>query len=648
MILKRLLILFCIAAIANTAVAQLKLPALISNGMILQRDSKVNIWGWANPGDEVMVTFNGVKFKAITDQSKKWKLVLPPAKAGATGDMIVSTKDQSITIKDILYGDVWLCSGQSNMEFDMSRVIRKYPEEIANSTNPNIRQFLVKRVYSFTVKDDVDGKWISANPNTVLQFSAVAYFMAKQLYDKYKVPIGILHSSWGGTPAEAWVSENGLAAFPNYLDKLHFYQDPTNVKAVQLKDRTITDKWYSDAHTGDQGLSADGSASWAAPSVDFSNWDHLQVPGFWKEQNLHGLTGVAWYKKEIQITPAMAGRDADLELGFLDDNDSTYFNGIKVGSVSSKYLQRVYHITGTMIKEGSNVITVRLTNTDGNGGFIIDKKYRLYNATNTVDLTGDWQIKAGVSVPALPVSKFTRLYYQPASLYSTMIAPIVNYTIKGAAWYQGEANTNRAKEYRTLLPAMINDWRSRWGQGDFSFLIVQLANYLPVKPQPSESEWAELREAQQFISKTVPNTGLAVIIDIGETNDVHPLNKKDVGARLAFNAEKLAYHEKNIVYSGPVYKSMKVDGNQIILNFDHVGGGLTTADGQDLKQFAIAGADHQFVWAKAWISGNQIIVSSDQVKVPVVVRYAWADNPAGCNLINKEKLPASPFRTDGP
>jgi sialate O-acetylesterase len=632
--------------VGNLTFAQLRLPALICDGMVLQRDSKVNVWGWAIPGEEVTVSFNRHTYKAVVEEDKKWKIILPATPARTAGDLTIRTKEKTITIKNIIFGDVWLCSGQSNMEFTMDRLARKYPGDITASANPYIRQFLVKRVYSFTVKDSFDGTWQAAQPDVIGQFSAVAYYMAKSLYDKYKVPIGIIHSSWGGTPAEAWISEEGLAGFNNYLDKLHYYQDPANVKATQLKDWGVADKWYDEVKKGDKGLMTNGQ-SWASLNAETIGWRNIKVPGFWQEQGLPGLTGVVWYKKEVDIPASMAGKDVDLELGMIDDNDSTYFNGIKVGSTTSKYLARVYHVPASLIHPGKNILTVRITNTDGNGGFIVDKKYRLVNHSDTVNLEGDWQCKIGVAVPGLAVSSFTRLYYQPSSLYNSMIAPLISYTIKGVAWYQGEANTNRAKEYRTLLPAMIADWRNRWHEGNFPFLIVQLANYMPAKQRPSQSDWAELREAQLLITQTVPNTALAVTIDIGEANDVHPLNKRDVGKRLALAAEKLAYKE-HIVYSGPEYKSMEVKGNKIILSFNHIGSGLTTSEGQPLKQFAIAGTDGQFVWANAEIKGDKVVVWNDSITVPVAVRYAWADNPVGCNLFNKEGLPASPFRTDYP
>jgi sialate O-acetylesterase len=533
------------------------------------------------------------------------------------------------------------------MEFAMYKLADKYPDDMANSANNNIREFHVEQQYSFTVKDDVKGSWKRANPSTIGRFTAVGYFMVKALYDKYKIPQGIIHTSWGGTPAEAWTSEEGLKDFANYLEKLQYFKNPDNVTATIEKDKSVQNNWYTKVNNNDNGHLNDGT-TWASAGYNFSDWKSIKVPGFWEYQGEANVDGVVWYKKTITLSSNDLTGEALLDLGMLDDSDSTFFNGVYVGTTNNKYLQRKYKVPASLLKEGSNVITVRIIDTDGNGGFIKDKAHRLVTPGKTIDLDGDWQYKVGVSVSAMPVNTFTRLYYQPASLFNAMLAPLIPYTIKGAAWYQGESNSGKATEYRKLLPAMIDDWRSRWQQGDFPFLVVQLANYMAVSPQPAESGWAELREAQALTVKNVPNTALAVTIDIGETNDVHPLNKKEVGKRLALAAEKIAYNEKNIVYSGPVYTSMKVERNKIILSFDHIGGGLITNDGKPLSQFAIAGADKKFVWADAKIEGNAVVVSGPSVPSPVAVRYAWANNPEGRNLYNKEGLPASPFRTDMP
>lgn len=622
--------------------AQVSLPALVSDGMVLQRDKKIPIWGWASAGEEITVEFKDKVYKTVADKNRRWALSLAESQAGGPYTMSVKGQKNVIRITDILIGDVWLCSGQSNMEFMMYKLADKYPDDIKNATNAQIRQFHVKQAFSFKSLDNVQGQWQFANPQTIGRFTAVGYYMVKALYDKYKVPMGIIHSSWGGTPAEAWTSEDGLKEFPKYLAKSNYFKDTANVLAVSRKDKAVKDAWYNNLNKIDKNyLKASLSENKGK-----NEWSVLTVPGFWENQGSPNVDGVVWARKEIEVPKSMTGEDAILDLGMIDDSDTTYFNGIKVGSTAIKYLQRKYTIPASLIKQGKNTITVRITDTDGQGGFIKDKKYRLLTKTGEINLSGDWEYKIGASVKALPVTSFTRLYCQPASLYQGMIAPLLPYALKGIAWYQGESNTGKAEEYTALLSSMILDWRGKFEQAELPFLIVQLANYMEVVPQPSDSKWAELREAQLKVEQTLPNTGLAVTIDVGETNDVHPLNKRDVGSRLALAAQKLAYKNDSIIYSGPIYKSMAIQDDKIVIDFAHVGAGLLAKDNPRLQQFAIAGEDRKFVWANAKIEGNRVVVWNDNIKKPVAVRYAWANNPEGCNLYNKEGLPASPFRTD--
>jgi len=636
--------LLLMVGISSAINAQLKLPALVSDSMILQRDQPVKVWGWSLNGEDVNVQFNKKTYKAKPGADSKWTVTLDPIKAGGPYNMSISTSSNTIQIKEILMGDVWLCSGQSNMEFGMFRLAVKEAEDIANSTNPFIREFHVDQQYSFTVKDDVTGKWKMANPVNIPRFSAAAYYMVKNLYEKYKVPMGVIHTSWGGTPAEAWTSAEGLKEFPSHLEKYNYYKDTANFNATVKSDKAIQDNWYKKVRDNDKGFMDDGS-TWANPNYDASKWSTMKVPGFWESQGAPDVDGAVWARKELVLTQEQAAKGGMLELGMLDDSDTTYVNGVKVGSSSNRYLPRRYNVSAGILHEGKNIIVVRIVDTDANGGFQKDKRYRFVSGNEEIALEGEWQYEVGVSLSAMPVTSFTRMFYQPATLFNGMLAPLVPYTINGFAWYQGESNSGRAAEYAKLLPALINDWRSRWQQGELPFLVVQLANYMAINNEPSEGGWAWIRESQLKTAQTVPNTALAVAIDIGETNDVHPLNKKEVGKRLALAAEKIAYHEGNVVYSGPVYQSMKVEGNKIILSFNNVGSGLWAKDGE-LKQFSIAGEDGKFVWATAKIEGDKVVVWNEAIAHPVAVRYAWANNPMGSNLYNKENLPASPFRTD--
>ena len=627
------------------ATAQLRLPAMVSDSMILQRDRPVNIWGWWKGEGPVTIQFRGKRYTAKANDSQRWQLQLPATPAGGPYTLTIQAGNETKTIHDILMGDVWLCSGQSNMEFIMGKLTEKYPDEIAHSANPFIREFQVTLQYAMHPKEELNGKWRVANPANIGSFSAVAYFMVKALYDKYKVPMAVIKSTWGGTPAESWISEDGVRDFSGYLERYHFYQDSANMNAAIQRERTITSQWQADAKAGDIGLMP--ANDWKTKEFPAEKSGKMQVPGFWEKYGLKEKDGVVWCKKQIEITPAQAKENAWLELGMIDDADSTYVNGVWVGSSTNKYVLRKYPIPTGLLYPGSNTITVRIVDTDGNGGFIAEKKYKLQFAESEINLAGEWQYCVGNTIPALPVASFIKMSTQPITLFNAMIQPLIPYTIKGAAWYQGESNGGRPGDYRQLLTALIRDWRNRWQQGDFPFLVVQLANYMEIVKEPGESGWANLREAQQQVSQDLPNVGLAVTIDIGETYDVHPLNKKEAGERLSLAARKLAYGEKRIVASGPTLVSYKKLGNKIALTFRDVGSGLLAASNLPLQQFAIAGSDRKFVWANATIVDKQTIwVSSDQVPNPESVRYAWANNPKGCNLYNKEGLPASPFRTD--
>ncbi|MEW6507134.1 MAG: sialate O-acetylesterase [Bacteroidota bacterium] len=634
-------VLFFLLFFLNTH-SQVKLPRLISDGMVLQRNTHIKIWGWASPNEAVNIQFIKSNYKTNADEKGEWSITLPKLKPGGPYEMKIEASN-SITIKDILIGDVWVCSGQSNMELPMRRVAPLYETDIVNSSNNLIRQFTVPQKYDFNKpRTDLDnGSWQSANPESVLNFSAVAYFFAKEIYDKYKIPIGLINACLGGSPAEAWISEETLKNFQHYYNEAQKFKDSSLIKQIETSDQQRIQAWYSLLDKKDLGYK--DSLRWSDPDLNTKNWLKMNIPGYWADTEIGNVNGVVWFRKKINLPQSFSGKNAKLILGRLVDADSTFVNGRFVGNVTYQYPPRWYDVPSNLLHEGENTITVRLVNSSGKGGFLPDKPYYLIAGNDTINLKGEWHFKLGAVMEPLGSQTFIR--WKPLGLYNAMIHPLLNYRIKGVIWYQGESNTNRAMEYRKLFPALISDWRKNWGQGSFPFLFVQLANFLEARDQPSESAWALLRESQ-LKSLTVPNTGMAVTIDIGEWNDVHPLNKKDVGKRLALAARRLAYKEKNIVYSGPVYKSMKIKGNTIELTFENIGSGLIAHGGNELKQFAISGEDKKFVWANAKIVNNKIIVWSGHVSKPAAVRYAWAYNPEGANLYNKEGLPASPFRTD--
>ena len=632
--------------LSSTGYARVRLPALVSDGMILQRGRQITIWGWDKPGERITVDFDHHSYRAVTDATGKWKTGLPAHQAG--GPYTLTVKGENIlVIQDILFGDVWLCSGQSNMEYMLKRSQAIYPAEIAQAENPQIRQFLVKTAWSYDVKEDIaPAAWKPATPSNVLNFSAVAYFFAKSLYEKYHVPIGLINSSFGGTPVQSWMSEDALKRFPDLLAQFEAYRDTAKVNPLLRDYKLQTASWYRNVKAQDAGLNhLNGQPLWTDGKTDNPDCQPIQVPGFWEEQGLKNTDGVVWYQKEVTVPANLSGKDAVLHLGFIYQEDSTYFNSRLVGHIASQYLERSYRIPGAFIKPGRNVITVRILNREGNGGFLKGKTYDLTIGQTVLPLAGQWRYRVGAKVPPLSTANQKQFSREPTVLFNSMIAPLLPYRIKGVVWYQGESNTSQSQVYTTWFSALIRDWRKHWQQDDFPFVYAQLANYMPVAEQPSESQWAELREAQ-LKSLKVKQTGMAVLHDLGEWNDIHPIHKKEVGERLALAARHIAYGERKIAYSGPVFKSAQIKGQRVYISFRHAGGGLMVKGGGALKQFAIAGGDNKFVWANAEIVGSRVVVWSNQVAHPVAVRYAWADNPEDANLYNQAGLPAPSFRTD--
>ncbi|MFY7845956.1 sialate O-acetylesterase [Chryseobacterium gambrini] len=632
-IIRTLALLLCICC-TPLFEAKIKLPALVSDGMILQRNQKLNIWGKADPNEKVDVEFLSKNYKTTADQNGNWKIVLPEQKAGGPYTMTIN----EITLKDILIGDVWLASGQSNMELPMRRLTPLYSDEIKNANNKNIRFFTVPQKYNFkSPQTELEGgKWEAVNPQTILNFSGVAYFFAKDVSEKNKVAVGIIHASLGGSPIQAWMDENSLKKYPEYLDEAKKWQNDELIKSTESSEQALSKAWYTELDQSDIGL----NQHWESFDLNDSEWKTMKIPGSWEDKE-GSFEGSLWFRKEIILTKNQAGKAAFLNLGRIKDADVTYINGTKVGNVTYEYPPRWYDVPAGILKEGKNIIAVRISNGSGKGQFIADKPYYLEIDGQKIDLKSEWKYKIGAKMAKMaPGTTFIR--WKPTGLYNAMINPLINYNITGAIWYQGESNTGKPKEYGDLLTTMITDWRNKFNNKEMPFITVQLANFMEPKAQPVESNWAELRDQQRKVSLQAPNAGLAVIIDIGEWNDIHPLNKKTVGDRLALQAMKLAYG-KNIVADGPVYQSMKINGNKIVLSFKN--GTDDFAPVVELKGFAIKNAGGNWSWAKAKIGGKTITVWNDSVTNPVAVRYDWADNPDG-NLKNKTGLPASPFTTE--
>lgn len=634
------LVIFCLYP--NSSRAEIKLPTLIRDSMILQRDVELKIWGWASKGEKVDVVFSKKRYSTTTGADGKWMISLPRMQAGGPFDMKVKGSN-TFTIHDILIGDVWLCSGQSNMVLPMERVKEKYPIDIETANYPEIRQFLIPQQTSLTGALDTifPGYWKSAKPKNVLQFSAVAYFFAREIYQKYHIPIGIINASVGGSPIESWISDEALKSFPDSYKLLLHNRDTSAISLHNKQATAQTAALRQKQEQLDEGLRA--KPAWFDTNYIPKSWQNINIPGYWEDLGLKDLDGIVWFRKVVEIPASMVNKPAKLFMGRIVDADFLYVNGVQSGNITYQYPPRRYELPEGLLKPGKNTITLRVINYSGKGGFVPDKPYYLKAGDDTLDLKGQWQFKIGevfgpgdTALTAIPVQ------YQPAALYNAMINPLKNYAIKGVLWYQGESNAAVQENYGEMLSALINSWRSLWQQPDLPFLYVQLANFMDRTFTPTESDWAKLRDAQLKTLK-VPGTAMVVAIDLGEWNDIHPLNKKDVGHRLALAAQKVAYGEKGIVYSGPSCDSATKDGNKVILHFSNTGSGLVCNNGEPLQQFAIAGADKKFVWAKAEIRSNTVVVWSEAVANPVYVRYAWADNPFGANLYNKEGLPASPF-----
>ena len=610
--------------------------------MVLQRDINVKIWGWASAGEKISVRFINASYNAAANDKGEWEVILPPMKEGGPFDMLI-TGSNSITLKDILIGDVWVCSGQSNMG-SLRGFAANYQDDIAQSENKYIRHFSVSQGFSLTeeVSDVRSGRWVSANPKDVLGFAAVGYFFAKKLYDAYKVPVGIINSSVGGSSAEAWISEEALrSAFPVYQKEAEKFRAPGYIENINRTDNERVRDWNTRLRQNDEGYK-DRQINWFDPELKTETWASMHVPGLWPDTKLGDLYGAVWFRREFTIPASMTGKQSVLQMGRIVEADSVFVNGKFVGAVGSQYSQRTYRIPDGLLKEGSNVIAVRIINYSSRGGFVPGKRYEITADNDNVSLEGEWKYHVGTSMEPLQERLFTGKI--PTGLYNSMLAPLLNYRIKGVVWYQGESNTTRAFEHFDLFKLLISDWRSHWQTGDFPFLFVQLPNYGTLNNETTRYDWALFRESQ-LKALAIPNTGMAVTIDIGEFNDIHPGNKKDVGYRLALAAQKVAYGDKQIVYSGPVYESMEIKGREVTLSFSGVGGGLISRDGKDLKCFEICGIDNIYVPANARIMKDKIIVWNENIDNPVAVRYAWANNPEGINFYNKEGLPASPFRT---
>lgn len=629
-----------LAAAAGIARADVVPASLFCDHAVLQQGMPIPVWGTADEGEQVTVSLAGRTATAIA-RDGKWSVRLVPLPAGGPHVLTLAGQNR-VEITDVLIGEVWVCSGQSNMERQLGpregqQPVKDWRAEAAAANFPQIRHFGVAQRLALEPQVRVGGQWRVCTPETVPDFSAVGFFFGRALHLARGTPIGLIHSAWGGTPAEAWTSREGISQIPESAGALAqldaFRRDPDAARADYQRN---LNRWFE---LNDPGSRPGSSGS--AELLEVRDWPVMQLPAAWERAGAPDFDGVAWFRREVELPASWAGREVELHLGAIDDIDATWVNGRFAGSTAMWNTPRVYRLPAGTVKAGRNVIAVRVLDTGGGGGLwggghpmrLVDA----HDPAQTIALDGEWRYRLTLPVhnappPPMDVSGGSG---SPTVLYNGMIAPLQPYAIRGVIWYQGEANSGQAQLYRRVFPNLVADWRRAWGQGDFPFLYVQIA---PFKEMPPE-----IREAQRLSLATIPHSALAVTLDVGDANDIHPVDKKPVGERLALAARAVAYGEK-IEYSGPLFDVLRIDGRRAVLAFSHVGGGLVAKDGE-LKGFTIAGADKVFHPARATIVGDTIEVVADAVSAPTAVRYAWANVPAG-NLFNRAGLPASPFATD--
>lgn len=634
----------------------LKVAGIFSDHMVLQRNIPIPVWGWAAPGEIITVDLAGRAASATALADGAWRAILPPMEAGGPFQLRVAGSE-TIAFEDVMVGEVWICSGQSNMQFLLSSA-QDAEQEMAAADYPQLRYFTVNRTAKLAPQPDTPGQWRCCDPAAAANLSAVGYYFGREIHRAIGVPVGLIDSSWGGTIAEAWTSREALLTDPCYRRMVEEYEmELRDPEEFQRRWQASQAEWERKFKLKDERNEGEAQG-WAAPDFSDADWREMFLPCLWQSAG-HNYSGVFWFRKTVDIPASWAGRDLKLSLGPVDKSDVTYVNGVRVGGLDFEgrpdawCTPRHYPVPGALVKAGRNVIAVRVFshfNAGGFGGEPAAMQLALGDgAAPPLALAAAWRYrlerKFGL-VPPPPQGRTLRGEgnpNSPAMLFNNMILPLLPYAMRGAIWYQGESNAGQARQYRVLFPLLIRDWRRVWGQGEFPFLFVQLANFMARDREPGDSQWAELREAQTM-TLAVPHTGMAVAIDIGDAKDIHPRNKKDVGIRLALPALADVYGFQNLVYSGPLYKSARVEGSAMRVEFEHVGAGLV-ARGGDLRGFAVAGADRKFVWAAARIDGRSVVVSSPQAPQPAAVRYNWANNPDG-NLYNSSDLPASPFRTD--
>lgn len=632
------LVIFCLL-ISQSIRAEIKLPGYFTDNMMLQRDMPIKIWGWGNRYETVTVSIHDQKVNTRCKKDGTWEIILSPIPYGGPYSLTVQEKENSIKIENILIGDIWLCSGQSNMEWTVEQSANS-KQEVQNANYPEIRALKVPKSIKNSPQDNFNAQWEICSPSTVGAFSGIAYYYARALYKEVQIPIGIINASWGGTDIETWISDEAFTALPSNVQKQYNMEVVNNLEEY-IRQNKGQKQAFLDAMENDPGI----NNQWFIPGFNTVAWEEMKVPGEWGTTPLSLIDGHVWFKYDLNLTCTEAGRPATLSLGTIDDADITWVNGTKVGNASGWDTPRIYSIPPGILKEGSNNITVRVTDNGGSGGMWGQEADIYLEIDNTRhSLAGNWKYQMSVANADYHVLDITPNMVH-SSLYNTMIHPLTPFRIKGVIWYQGENNVGAGYDYRTLFQTQIKDWRTRWGY-ELPFYWVQLANLYPEDTTPVESSWAELRESQAMTLE-LPHTGQATIYDIGDAYSIHPTNKQEVGRRLSLIALHKDYGRDSLVYSGPTFQNVSFKENTAVITMNTYGSQLTIHNKYGyLEGFSIAGEDRKFVWAKAFIDANgKIIVYNENIAEPVAVRYAWSNNPAA-NLFNAQGLPAIPFRTD--
>ncbi len=657
-----------------------RMACIFTDHMVLQRDQPLPVWGWAAPGRAVTVEVGPHSARTRTNAEGRWRLTLPSLESGKGPlTMTVKAGDETIRLTDILVGEVWLCSGQSNMEMTVHESADG-KAEVKAANHPNIRLFNISRPAAMASdpQDDVVGQWQACSPETIGDFSAVGYYFGLKIHQSIEIPVGLINASWGGTIIETWTRHEEISRLPGMTERIAEAQDIHRDPTVVPKVMTASEKRAAEIHLADFKSKAEYKLAFKAsqelaaksrqafnearandalarkmtrPDLDLSSWKTMDIPNRWGEAGLPDFRGMVWFRKTIDVPASWAGKHLVLHLDRIYEGDVTWFNGEQVGAtiIANYSKQRVYSIPANLIKTGANTITVRVVDTFRSRGLSGKADAMALcvagsEETDRIGLNGSWYYKPGVQLRAsLPYpDDHVNL---PTLLYNTMIHPLVPFAIRGITWYQGEQNHGDGMLYFDKMQALIQSWRNVFLRPDAPFYFVQIAPYR-YGGDMMDYTLPELWEAQTA-AMDIPHTGMAVISDIGHINWLHPSNKQGVGKRLALWALAKNYGQEELVYSGPLYKSMAIEGSKIRLSFSHTGSGLVSRDARPLDWFEIAGEDGKFVKAQALIDGHTVVVSSDAIVKPTAARFAW-HQVAVPNLMNKEGLPAGPFRTPQP